>query len=185
MPQWFVIENKKRAVYLQEVGLNPDDLITWVKKWHAFELHCKQFKKENSLTFYTYIQLAVEAGISSPLQIGRSQNSYQLGRYGDKGGYSLTNCRFITKKENLDERKTTGAIARAIATRKAYDTARRKIYRAEKDGVVLVTKGLKEMSELIGAASSNICNAAKTGRKVAGWTITKVLDISELDVMPA
>ena len=63
--------------------------------------------------------------------------------------------------------------------------SRRKIYRAEKDGVVLVTKGLEEMSELIGAASSNICNAAKTGRKVAGWTITKVLDISELDVMPA
>lgn len=185
MPQWFVIENEKRTAHLKEIGLNPYDLVVWVQKWHSFEMHCKQFKKENELTFYTYTQLAVEAGLTSPSQIGRSKYDYQLGRYGDQGGYSITNCRFITKKENLDERQLSGAIDRAMMVRKDSDIKRRKTYKAEKEGAILIAKGLKEMSNLIGATIPSICTAAKTGRKVKGWIITQPIDISDQEIMPA
>ena len=59
-----------------------------------------------SLTFEDFCSLVREAGLTSS-QLGFSGNKYVLARYGDKGGYELGNCRFITQKENADEKVIT------------------------------------------------------------------------------
>jgi hypothetical protein len=56
------------------------------------------------LSLQEYRQLIKDAGIAA-YQIGKSKNSYQLGRYGDTGNYEKGNCRFITFSQNQLERK--------------------------------------------------------------------------------
>lgn len=65
--------------------------------------------KENlicELSFYEYCLLIKEAGLKSS-DIGFSGNHYVLARYNDSGNYTYENCRFITNKENIAERKTS------------------------------------------------------------------------------
>ena len=38
-------------------------------------------------------------------QVGAASSAYQLARYGDKGDYTVENARFITTRENIQERK--------------------------------------------------------------------------------
>ncbi len=38
------------------------------------------------------------------------KGGYDLARYGDKGGYSVGNCRFITHKEKLLERRLSSSL---------------------------------------------------------------------------
>ena len=59
------------------------------------------------------VELFTDAGITAA-DIGQKAHQYQLGRYGDTGGYEMGNCRFITAKENGDERTTGGRPAKAI-----------------------------------------------------------------------
>lgn len=56
-----------------------------------------------SLTYEEFILLVKEAGLKSS-QIGFSGENYVLGRYNDTGAYKIGNCRFITQKENSDEK---------------------------------------------------------------------------------
>lgn len=125
MVQWFVTENNTRRDYIASKGLLKSDLVKWVEKWHVLGCHAKQQGKECLLSFYEYIDLVVEAGITSPSQIGRRNEQYNLSRFMDAGGYSIGNCRFITKKENLLERISSGAMKRAAASRKISDQCRR------------------------------------------------------------
>ena len=48
-------------------------------------------------------QLLDNAGITIE-QVGKHRGMYQLGRYGDTGGYTIDNCRFITHAENQAEK---------------------------------------------------------------------------------
>ncbi|WP_422460951.1 hypothetical protein [Endozoicomonas sp. ALB115] len=65
-----------------------------------------------NLTSTEYITKIWEAGIN-PDQIGQSVDSYQLGRIGDGDvPYTVETCRFITKRQNLDERKENGGNVR-------------------------------------------------------------------------
>ena len=48
-------------------------------------------------------QLFTEAGITAA-DIGTGSQQYCLGRYGDSGGYEMDNCRFITARENHQEK---------------------------------------------------------------------------------
>lgn len=65
------------------------------------------------MTFDQYLHLALEAGIQTPYEIGIGVDKYQLGRLGDCGDYELGNCRFITMRQNLDERYLNGGTQRA------------------------------------------------------------------------
>jgi len=50
------------------------------------------------------MQLLDDAGITHD-DVGRSSSSYQLARYEDTGDYAVGNCRYITLRENIQERK--------------------------------------------------------------------------------
>jgi hypothetical protein len=47
--------------------------------------------------------LVADAGLKSS-QLGYTGEGYVLGRYNDSGNYEIGNCRFITQKENSDEK---------------------------------------------------------------------------------
>lgn len=167
--------NDQRRDYLESVGIPREDVTEWVKKWHALEMHCVQTGKPLELTFFTYIDLAVEAGILDYKMIGKSLDSYQLGRYGDVGGYSVTNCRFITKRQNLKERNENGCMQRGVEKRKQKDKAWRKIVLLEKDGEQLLFRGINIAAKHTGAMQSNIVEVAKGKRKHAkGYSVSYV-----------
>jgi hypothetical protein len=58
------------------------------------------------LTVEELQQLLDDAGITIE-QVGRGSADYNLARYGDTGPYAMGNCRFITKRENIQERDST------------------------------------------------------------------------------
>ena len=63
-------------------------------------------KKENidfNLSYEEYMDLVNEAGLKSS-QLGFTGEGYVLGRNNDSGPYEKGNCRFITQKENSDEK---------------------------------------------------------------------------------
>ncbi|NNK83874.1 MAG: hypothetical protein HKO92_12180 [Flavobacteriaceae bacterium] len=68
----------------------------------------KHFSKYSNikflLTYEEYLEKAIEAGITSPNEIGIKGYQFQLARYKDQGDYTVDNCRFITKTENIRER---------------------------------------------------------------------------------
>lgn len=66
-------------------------------------------KKENiefNLSFDEYKELMARGGYKSS-DLGFTGNNIVLARYGDNGGYTVDNCRFITHIENVRERKIT------------------------------------------------------------------------------
>ena len=67
----------------------------------------KSAKHKFLLSYDEFCQLLKEAGIKSS-DLGYNGNNYDLARYGDQGDYTYGNCRFITHKENLDERMYNG-----------------------------------------------------------------------------
>ena len=89
MASEFVIENSRRKEFLVSKGLDVQDTAAWVQKWHTLQYHCKKNGLPFELSFYEYIELALEVSLTSPSQIGRDLDSYQLARYGDQGGYSI------------------------------------------------------------------------------------------------
>ena len=60
------------------------------KKYRGIEFH---------LTEADIATLLDEAGITI-WDVGQGKGAYCLGRYGDKGPYTMGNCRFITHREN-------------------------------------------------------------------------------------
>ena len=58
------------------------------------------------LTPTELLQLLSEAGITAN-DIGHKSHQYALGRYGDTGNYEVGNCRFITVRQNSQERDST------------------------------------------------------------------------------
>lgn len=65
----------------------------------------KIFRIENStLTFEDYLKKLKDANIR-PTDVGLAIDSYNLSRYNDTGPYTKDSCRFILKKDNLNEQK--------------------------------------------------------------------------------
>ena len=167
------IEQRKRRDFLTSVGLNAVDVVAWVQKWHTLQYHCEQNGKVNELSFYDYITLALQADVRDPKMIGRDIDSYQLGRYGDAGGYTLDNCRFITKKQNLDERMTSGAMERVRIANKDFHLSRRKnVVVVTPEGVTHEFHGLVAAGEFIGCYSAEISTAVRRKGKVKGHIVT-------------
>lgn len=57
---------------------------------------------ESNLKYSEYLDLLKEANIT-PSDVGNKPEQYNLSRYNDLGSYTKGNCRFITRKENLEE----------------------------------------------------------------------------------
>jgi hypothetical protein len=99
----------QKAGIVEEFGFPAADAQAWYSKYHAHRFsHTVERGIVSELTFMDYMFLASEAGLLHPSQVGIRSHQYQLGRYGDRGGYSLNNCRFITCRENRKEAHTNG-----------------------------------------------------------------------------
>jgi hypothetical protein len=97
----------------------------WESKWRNLIGNAAQAGNLCRLTLGEYIHIAIESGLTSPDQIGCTLDSYQMARYGDTGDYEVGNCRFITMRENLAEKKINGGVqaqADKIRGRTKYDT---------------------------------------------------------------
>jgi len=98
-----------------EYELNDDGRL--FAKW---KMKCCNAEKEGlhcNLTFHEFCLLVKDANLVSS-QLGFSGDMYVLARYEDKGDYTFNNCRFITQKENSDEK---------VITEKVRESGRRNV----------------------------------------------------------
>lgn len=102
-------ESVIRIEYLKSKGLDHNDFDAWRQKYSNKKGDSKGYFE---LTFQEYIDLAVQAGLKFPKEIGQSTSSFCLGRIGDVGPYSIDNCRFITNRQNHDEKMINGGSKR-------------------------------------------------------------------------
>jgi hypothetical protein len=72
------------------------------KKWRSVRQRALGLGLSFTLKFSEYLLLMDIAGITDS-NIGLGKGKYCLGRYLDRGGYSLKNCRFITNEDNQKE----------------------------------------------------------------------------------
>lgn len=103
--------DEKRILVVQAKGYPVTQTYVWIRKYKKQAKGARDRGIEHDLTFKQFMRLAQRAGLTSPEDIGKSPSSYQLGRVGDKGGYTLGNCRFITQRQNLEERRINGGNA--------------------------------------------------------------------------
>jgi hypothetical protein len=73
-------------------------------KYRNKEKNAKKEGLQVLLTFEEYLYKAYEAKIECPSQIGVKTSQYQLARIEDKGNYTKDSCRFLTKKQNEEEK---------------------------------------------------------------------------------
>lgn len=85
----------------RELALDDDGKLK--DKWKNKRVNAAHEGIEFDLTFDDYMDLVEEAGLKSS-QLGFTGQGYVLARYNDTGGYTKGNCRFITQKENSDEK---------------------------------------------------------------------------------
>lgn len=113
MSEFSINISKERRKYLIKLGLNSDHTLIWSSKYGRLRDRAKYNGIEFNLSFNDYVNMAVEAGINSPDQIGRNSGKYCVGRIGDLGGYTNGNCRFITTDHNHKEAVINGAYKRS------------------------------------------------------------------------
>lgn len=81
------------------------------------------------LTFHEYCLLVKEAGLKSS-DLGYSGRGYDLARIGDEGDYTYGNCRFITHRQNTQERQYSET---ALSKMKASAKNRKPLTEEEKE----------------------------------------------------
>ena len=86
--------------------------------------------KNVEMSFREFCQKLIDAGIG-PDDIGIK--GYHLARYGDTGGYTVDNCRYVPWYVNLAERRTTSRMIDASKqnVKIAFDAAREKWEQSE------------------------------------------------------
>lgn len=163
---------KERGIFLQSIGLDPDDALRWASKWQNLRSHSKSRGAVCNLTFEEYMGLVCEAGINNPDQIGRKAHLYQMGRIGDTGNYELGNCRFITMAQNAQEKLINGGYEVSDSQRKRVAEFHGKRYRVvSPDGEVFEGKNLNQFCKEHGLDQGNmsgVCNGHQKHSK--GWT---------------
>lgn len=173
---------------LDQIGLNSADYLRWKKLWSALCSHAQGRGAVCYLTFDQYVRLALDAGLTSPDQIGVGIDKYQLGRIGDTGNYELGNCRFITMRQNLDERFLNGGTREAgrkksgrtkdndpgVASQAQIikDQNRRKFQLVDPNGVIHYGDCLTDFCAEHGLNRRSIYGILSGSRKVSrsGWT---------------
>lgn len=149
-----------------------------IKEWNQRLINLRASAKyrglECNLTLEQYMQLASEAGITHPSQIGKTNESFQMARYGDVGNYEVGNCRFITKLENIRE-KTNRGLGRTKYSHRGIAAQAEKLSKSFKvkspAGEVFEGSNLNEFCKLHGltqTAMSAVCLGKRMQHK--GWT---------------
>lgn len=91
----------KREKFELELDLDDDGKLK--RKWINKCVNAKKEGLECELTYEEFCLLVSQANLVSS-QLGFTGEGYVLARYNDSGNYTLENCRFITQKENSDEK---------------------------------------------------------------------------------
>lgn len=97
------LESLKRTKPKSEWQTRVDDDGKLKQRYYNKQVNARAENIDFELTFYEYCLLVWEAGLVSS-QLGFTGENYVLGRYNDCGPYAYGNCRFITQKENSDEK---------------------------------------------------------------------------------
>lgn len=84
-----------------EIALDDDNKLK--SKWINKRVNAAAEGIPFDLSYEDYLELVNQAGLKSS-QLGFSGEGYVLARLGDAGGYTKTNCRFITQLENAHEK---------------------------------------------------------------------------------
>lgn len=131
-----------------------DDDGKLIQKWRN---KCVNALHENipfSLTFDQFCTLVNEANLVSS-DLGYSGHDYVLARYNDVGGYEYENCRFITQKDNNDEKLShmTFTRIRCIEDGREFDS-------------------VKSAASYYGVHPDTIFNYIKTGKKIISKNIS-------------
>lgn len=82
-----------------------------IRKKYKSHTGCARAKNVKYLTFEQYYDKIKEAKITVH-QIGNNIDSYQLSRYTDQGDYTPESCRFVTMRENIEDRHRNGGTKR-------------------------------------------------------------------------
>lgn len=163
------IKTVERMKHLSSIGLNPDDVQRWMGKWLNLKGDAKGNGREFTLTFEQYTQLAVDAGIKAPSEIGQTLDSYCMGRVGDSGGYTLGNCRFITQRQNQTERRLNGGAK--LGGEKCSKTKGKDFMITSPDGQTYTGKNVSNFCRDFGLNACNmnqVCAGKEKHHK--GWT---------------
>lgn len=172
-----------RELFIETLGFKRDDVKTWVNKWQSLRNNAPTRGISCKLSFEEYMGLAKLAGIMRPGLIGKTSDSYQMGRIKDTGDYELGNCRFITVKQNhLEMVENGGAKVTGDKTSKltkannspsrisqANKISKRFIFTSP-DGVVYEGRNIKEFCVGRNLHSPNMGEICSTGGKYKGWT---------------
>lgn len=86
-----------------DLGINDDGKL--YRKFYNKKINAKKEGVDCLLTYEEFCNLVREARLTSS-QIGfTTKEKYVLARYNDSGNYQIGNCRFITQRENAQEKK--------------------------------------------------------------------------------
>lgn len=169
--------------------MSPEEKQIWYDKWKNLKGRAKHDGIGFSLTLDDYINLASEAGISTPNQIGQRSDLYCMGRIGDIGAYEIGNCRFITYAQNALERSLNGgAAAQAekmrgrnkqndegyakVSHTMIHDSKTAKSFEVTSpDGVVFRDRNMNKFCREHGLSAANLSEVCRGLKKVyKGWT---------------
>ena len=105
-----VLQNHYKACKTKpEISFLVDDDNKLYSKWLNKRNNAKQEGLTCELTYEEFCILAHKAGIKSS-QIGfHSDAKYVLSRFNDIGNYTIDNCRFITQRQNWEEKHKSDA----------------------------------------------------------------------------
>ena len=101
-------QSLSQKAYREPWQIEIDDDGKLYKHYNNKKYAAKKNGIECKLSFYEYCLLVKEAGLKSS-DLGYAGRDYVLARYNDEGDYEYGKCRFITRRENLLERKTSQA----------------------------------------------------------------------------
>ena len=142
--------------YREQWQIDLDDDGKLYKHYSNKKTSAKKNGLECKLSFYEYCLLVKEAGLKSS-DLGYAGNDYVLARYNDEGDYEYGKCRFITRKENLSERKTS---------QKQIEASKKNIRLAHKKYANMTNEEKEEYNKKIGLA---VKNSPKLKEKFAEW----------------
>ena len=176
-----VIEQRTRIV--EKMGFQTGDAREWSGKWLALRGNAHARGVECELTFSQYMRKVMQAGITSPSQIGCRIGQYQMARKTDTGNYSVRSCRFVTHDVNAREVITNGGRDRMRAkllgrTKTSGDPGaisrskkmERKFRVVDPSGKVYTGKNLKEFCKKRGMYASTFGSMINKGKTYKGWS---------------
>lgn len=94
-------ESKRKPVPSWQLEVDDDNKIK--QRYYNKQMNARAEGIGFQLSLYEYCVLVKEAKLTSS-KLGFKGSGYVLARYNDCGPYKYGNCRFITQKENCEER---------------------------------------------------------------------------------